>query len=394
MLNTNRRRGLLAAAGTLTLGTTLAGVPAAYANTTLPTSVRPTYQTNGRVSAILTIGGTTYLGGSFTSLRPAGAAAGTNEHPRAHLAALDASTGALKSWNPGADGAVRALVGSPGGGTVYAGGEFSKVGGQTRHHVAALNPSTGAVTGFNPSANLSVLSLAATSSRIYLGGTFSTVAGQTRQRLAAVSTTGALDGTWKPSANATVRAVRLSPSASSVYVGGDFTAISGNTTQKRFAKLSPTNGAASSWSSHPTFPVYGIAATTGQVFLGGNGAGGHAAAYTTSGGQQWIVQTDGGVQAIATRNGVVYVGGHFDNVCKGDSTGATSGFNCPTVKATRHKLLAVNASTAALDPWAPNPNSTLGVWSLEAPGSLKVGGDFTQIGANPRSNQQGYAQFG
>jgi len=160
-------------------------------------------------------------------------------------------------------------------------------------------------------------------------------------------------------------------------------------------KLSPAIAAVYPWTTHPGWPVFSIADTASQVFVGGNGTGGHAEGFTTTGTKQWIVQTDGGVQSVATSYGVVYVGGHFDNVCAGDYTGPTTGFSCPTVKATRHKLLAVSATNAALDPWAPNPNSTLGVWSMATTGSkLDVGGDFTAIGANPRSNQQGFAQFG
>jgi len=395
VLEKNRRRSLKAAIGTATLGAAMVAVPVAQANTALKTSVSNTYQTNGRVSAIVTIGGTTYIGGSFTSVRPYGSAAGSKETPRAHLAAIN-SDGTLNGWNPGANAAVLALAASPDGSTVYAGGDFTTVANVTRPHVAALGASSGTTTAFNPSTDLSVLSIAATSTKVYLGGSFTKVGAASRAHLAAVSQTGTLDTTWKPTANAAVRAVRLSPSASDVYVGGGFSAINGSTTQKNLARLSPSSGAVSAWSSHPKFPVYAIATTTGQVFVGGNGTGGHAAAYSATGSQQWLIQTDGGVQAIAAMNGVTYVGGHFDNLCTGDTTGGTSGFSCPTgqVAATRHKLFAVNASSGALDPWAPNPNSNLGVWSMEAHGtSLDVGGDFTAIGA-PRSSQQGFARFG
>jgi hypothetical protein len=48
----------------------------------------PTWQTNGRVNVITVSGSTAYLGGQFTSLRPSGAAAGTGEVTRNHLAAI------------------------------------------------------------------------------------------------------------------------------------------------------------------------------------------------------------------------------------------------------------------------------------------------------------------
>jgi hypothetical protein len=47
------------------------------------------------VLALAYANGVVYLGGDFTSVRPPGSAAGTNEVPRSYLAAFSASTGAL-----------------------------------------------------------------------------------------------------------------------------------------------------------------------------------------------------------------------------------------------------------------------------------------------------------
>jgi hypothetical protein len=77
-------------------------------------------ETNGRVNAVAYLGGTIYLGGSFTAVE------GTT---RNRLAACDAATGNLLSWNPNANGVVRALKVSPAGTRVYAGGDFTAVGG-------------------------------------------------------------------------------------------------------------------------------------------------------------------------------------------------------------------------------------------------------------------------
>ena len=76
---------------------------------------------------------------------------------RNHIAALDASTGLATAWNPGADGRNRrngdvgALAVS--GSTVYAGGYFTSIGGQTRNHIAALDASSGLATAWDPDAN-------------------------------------------------------------------------------------------------------------------------------------------------------------------------------------------------------------------------------------------------
>jgi hypothetical protein len=76
--------------------------PASTTQGTLAASTLPSWQTNGTVVAIAYAGGVVYLAGDFTSVRPSGAAAGTGEVARTHLAAFstNASTGfpLLGSW--------------------------------------------------------------------------------------------------------------------------------------------------------------------------------------------------------------------------------------------------------------------------------------------------------
>ena len=365
----------------------------------------PPYQTNGRVAAIVTAGDVVYIGGDFTCVRPLGVTAtsdcATNptngQVPRSRLAAFSRSTGALLDWNPGANNSVYALAASPDGQTIYAGGNFGKVGGLTRKHAAAVGAATGAVTGFVANTDYKVLAVAPTASRVYLGGNFTTVNGQSATRLAAVTTSGALDPSWTASADNSVRAITVSPDGQSVYVGGAFSAVDGNTAQKRLAKLSTSNASFQVWKSHPGYPLWKIIVTADTVYVGGDGSGGHAGSYTTDGARGWVTQTDGGVQSIELLNGMLYVGGHFNNVCVGDTAGVTSGFNCPSAQAYREKLLAVDPTTGALDTsWDPHADSNLGVFALASVnGSLLVGGDFNHIGTGTFKAQshQGYAQF-
>jgi hypothetical protein len=105
---------------------------------------------------------------------------------RNHIAALSAATGAATAWNPDAGGAsftgVFALAVS--GSTVYVGGDFTSIGGQTRNCIAALDAATGVATAWNPNAAGRVLALAVSGSTVYAGGGFAHVGGETRKSFA------------------------------------------------------------------------------------------------------------------------------------------------------------------------------------------------------------------
>lgn len=327
----------------------------------------PTWETNGRVLAIAVAGNTVYIGGSFTQVDD------RNGHvlARAHLAAINAQTGAATAWNPGASATVRALaVGSTG--TVYAGGDFTSVGGLSRHHLAAIT-AAGAVAAWHPSAGGSVYALAMGPGIIYVGGEFSTLDGSVRTRLGALSTTNGGLTTWKPSADGTVEALVTVLAGSEVVVGGLFTHVN-SAPHPHLAELSPATGAARKWASAPIWPVEGLTHDSSQLYAAGAGSGGHLAAYSlTTGHVNWTVQTDGNLQAAAVVGSEVVGGGHFANVC-------TLGTVCqnPIV---RDHVLAVSAATGALDmSWHPAANSPLGVFAVRAAGGrLYLGGDFTRI---------------
>jgi hypothetical protein len=383
------RRGAYAVIAMVLLG--ISAVPAQAAIVgAKPVS---SYQANGRVDAILFLNGTIYIGGKFTSVRPAGSPAGTGEVARNHLAAFDASTGGLLPWNPGASAAVYALAGT--GNTVYIGGTFAKLGASTRSRIGAVDATTGAVlSGFKPKMDAAVNSIAVGGGVVYAGGAFTTANGIARASLAAFdASTGALSTTWAPAAGGnssttpTVTSVRLASAGGLVYVGGGFTTIDG-ASQNHIAALQVSNGAPSpSFTHHLGYGVVDLAVDSTGVFIAGAGGGGNFANLNpTTGAVAWQGGTNGNVQAIAVLDGEVYIGGHYTNYC-----GPQGGQHTCTTAIARQKLLAVDESTGALTSWNPHANSTLGVFALAGSGTrLAVGGDFTKIAG---IDQQSYAVF-
>jgi len=349
----------------------------------------PTYQTNGRVSAIVVVGNTVYIGGDFTAVRPSGAAPGSQEVPRAHLAAFRADTGQLRSWNPGANGPVSALVSSKNHKVIYVGGSFSTLGGAERHNAGAVKAGNGAATGFRANTNGEVLALYRTRTRLYLGGSFTRAKHTGRKHVAAVTLGGRLIRTWHGRTNSTVRSIRVSPDRTQVYLGGDFKVVNGHPEQY-LVKLSDT-GRLLPWRRHPGFPVWQIVLGRWRVFAGGNGPGGRVAAFTKGGRKIWAVQMDGGVQTLVKSQGALLAGGHFRNVCVGNIGGPQIGFDCEQVLAPRAHLLAMSPRNGGLRPWNPKANSGLGVYALAASGStVYAGGVFTKINDAP---QQGFVGF-
>lgn len=341
-----------------------------------------TWGANGRVYSILEIQNRIYIAGNFTAVvSPTGQSV-----PRQHLAAFDATTGALDaSWTPQANGSVHALAASSDGSTVFAGGAFTTIDGATHNRLAAVDAATGtAVAGWDTGANFPVWDLTVSGSRLYLGGSFTRVAGAARKRLAAVDAdSGSVVSSWRPSANATVKALEMSSDGSLLFAGGKFTSISG-VGRLWIAGLDPSTGSVSETWRGDVFGdispcgngcVLDIDATADSVFVavGGVAGGNRAAALDADTGQlRWRKLGNGDVQAVAFQSGLVYIGGHFNFIAN----------------RTRERFLVVNARTGLVrNDFVPRFNSAMGVWSILPDGDrLYVGGDFTTVSgvAQPR----------
>ncbi len=345
---------------------------AAHGALSLSQTPQATASPNGRVHAIVRVGDTVYLAGSFTSVRRKDGSTAT----RNRLAAISATTGELKSWNPNANGTVLALAASRDGSRIFAGGDFTSVAGQTRNRLAKVSASSGSLSSWKPSASSSVRALAIKGSRLYVGGTFSTINGVALSRLAALDTSsGAVKTDFQPRPNAGVRALAVAPDGTRLYVAGSFTSI-GGAARRNLAAVGPSSGSARSWAPNPDWFAYSVVVDGTRVYAGGAGTGGRVAAWRPSSSSPlWEKSLDGDTNTLAVTANALYAGGHF-HVAAGQP---------------REKLAAFDPTSGGVHPWNPGADSIAGIYAVAAAtAGLHVGGDFTVIGG---VSQPRYAQF-
>ena len=359
------RSGILYVGGDfLTLGgLTRNRIGAVDAATGVTTSWNP--NANSSVRAFAETPTHLVIGGQFTTI---------GGQARNRIARLNFTTGAADaSWNPNANSVVSALAIDAGANLVYAGGQFTLMGGLTRNRIAAVDLTTGATTGFDANANNQVLALAVGSGVVYAGGQFSSIGGASRSRLAALNTGGVATG-WNPNAGNLVQALALS--GSTLYAGGDFLTMGGQG-RSRIAAVDVATGAPTAWNPSAFSSVTVVTLANGQVFVGGsfNGIGGternNLAAFDITTGQvtAWNPNANQQVQAVAATDDVLYVGGNFSQV--GGQI--------------RNNLAALDLTNGLATAWDPNCSGQVSALAL-AGDRVYAGGLFTQVGGQARSN--------
>ena len=164
---------------------------------------------NEQVNSVAVSGSNVYLGGPFTEIggtytnyyKPGSAGAiyeyVTGGTSRKYVAAVDATTGALNSWNPTMDGYVNAIAADSS--TLYLGGSFTGIGTgvvTTRNRLAAFSLSTGGLSAWNPNmqgtastyswqTNTNTLSFAG--ENVVVGGSFDSISSSRRNGYAVIS---------------------------------------------------------------------------------------------------------------------------------------------------------------------------------------------------------------
>lgn len=337
----------------------------------------------GRVDDIVRAGRWVYLGGNFTVLANHGGVQKT----RMYLAAERAGTGKLRlNFHPRLNGRVYALAVSPNGRFLYAGGQFSAVGGHPRHGLAAFNLRTGRLAARIPDLGITgtVRAIAVSRlGRIYVGGSFGHVGGLPRQNLAKLVMRGGrfrVNRRWHPATNHEVRDIVVSARTSRVIVGGLFTAVNGHSGQDKIAALGQGRGRVVKWASHPHSDILDLALCGTRLYAAEGGPGGTSLAYGLKGHLKWYYMTDGNDQAVTCLGRRPVFGMHGDYVAPRKNAKLVEHGHGKRIE--RHKLFMLSRA-GNLMAWNPNVNSTagvLGVWALAAGrGNLYVGGDFTGI---------------
>ena len=115
-----------------------------------------------------------YAGGYFTNVGGV-AANGIAKWDGSSWSALGSGVGV----GGGAGVSALAVYDDGRGPALYAGGYFTSVGGQPRNNIAAIDAPTGTVTGWNPGAfgGVGVFTLAVSGSTVYVGGEFTFIGG-------------------------------------------------------------------------------------------------------------------------------------------------------------------------------------------------------------------------
>lgn len=383
-----------------------------------------TWQTNGVVWSMAESNGVVFAGGTFSAIRPPGAAAGTSETKVANFAAFNAATGEPTScklnFTIGSGTAtVRALTVSPDGKTLYAGGEFGSVNGVSRSRVAAIDIASCSVkTGFNAGAvSARVYGLdAAASGRLYMAGDFKTVRGESRVKFAALNaTTGALNS-WKANAgpDRAGRVIEETPNGQHVVVGGDFNGLNGDSSVHGLGVVRADTGATvrafKGVSNNQNNPnelhwnslVKGIYIDESGIYTAHEGHGGGvfdgrlAMNLNSSFTQRWRDTCLGATQDVTVYKDVLYSVSHAHNC------GSMGQF--PELNERQHMLAESVDNPKPLLSWFPDtddgPSGTeqIGPRVMVTSSSggkdyMWIGGEFTRIQSNGNKLQQGLVRF-
>ena len=322
---------------------------------------------DGAVGVLRHIGGTLYVGGVFQNI---------GGQSRPYVAAVDTATGMAASWNPGGVNSANSVAAfEVKGDTVFVGGAFTTVGATSRWGLAAVSRTTGSLYAWNASPNASVTALRVYGGLLYVAGHFTSIGGASRTSLACLDANTALATTWTANTGSGTYPRTLDLSGNALYVGGDFTTIGGQS-RNRIAAYDLSTGTILSWNPNANSPVDQIVASGPTVYACGGfstiGGATHryvAAIDSASGSPQaWEPGASSSVTSVAPAGGMVYLAGSFTYA------GGPA----------RSNIAAFHAITGTPLDWNPGADGTVRCLTV-GNGNVYVGGDFTTLGGQTRN---------
>ncbi len=389
----------------------------------------PTVQIDGVGLTQVVIGRTVFVGGTFTTARPAGAAPGAQTVQRWNLLAYDLESGVLKAgFRPRLNGSVQALAASPDGKRLYVGGSFTRVNGKVQRHLVALNPTTGTrVTSFRVGTDKTVRAIVANSYSVWFGGDFHGVRGVPRSLIAKVRASNGAVLPWRPkAAGGSVTAMALNGPRRSLVVGGRFTSVNGSSrpgyglakVDSLTGKMQPLpvnrvirNGGSSAGITSLTSDgtnFYGSGFAYG--YTDGNLEGAFAASWS-DGRLVWVASCHGDTYDVYVTKRALYTAGHAHN-CRNIGgfpdtdpktyhyaiafSKATTGVNAAEPIGSRYHSFT-NRPAPSLLTWFPSFDigdttaARQAAWSVTGRGSyVAVAGEFKHVNG---TSQQGLVRF-
>ena len=331
---------------------------------TVSADALPTWQVNGVVWSMTTVGNTVYATGNFTKARPPGTAPGSaKEVTRKNILAFDIRTGDLiTSFNHSLNGQGLRITRSPDGKRVYVGGEFTEVDGQPRSRIAAFDTATGKlVPTFAPKVSNKVRAIAATNNWVFIGGNFFNVNGKSRTRLASIRASDGAVSDWRPTADDD-EVMAMAIHGTRVIIGGKFQKLNG-TSKVGIGAVHGSTGALQPWSSRPIpsrqgdkFSYVTDLFVSGDTVYGtANGEGyhwfdGRFAAKASNGDLVWLDNCYGASYGVFAQGQAIYSVSHAHDC---SSLGAFPETNPQTW----HRALAETSYATGKDKASPGSNS-------------------------------------
>jgi hypothetical protein len=322
---------------------------------------------NGVVRELVSDGSRLYVGGTFSTVKSVG---------RQNVAAVDLGTGAVATgFIANTNSGVYAL--GLAGDRLYVGGAFSTIGSTTRNRFGAVSTSSGAVvTGFTPPApNDTVHAIVGSpdGTRVYAGGDFTSVGGITHRSVAAFATSnGALQSTafYFPS-DSQIIDLDISPAGDRLFAG-----VGGTGNQ---ALALSTSSGARIWSHTVDGDTQAIRYFDGNVYFGfhegdiGDGSVRLLVADAGSGAidPSYRLPMTGfwGVRTISVNADALVIGGEFTSVNGVDDSGlailpgtggtTTTSSTSTTTTSTSTTTTSTSTTTTTTTPTGPPGTTTL-----------------------------------